>query len=329
MDEQEKGRPKGRPKNQSDQKSTTAERQGQAQGLPRPDAIKRAIDPAEFYRREIKHPPDFKPQADGWTQNFPCCFHEDANGSFGVNLKTGGFRCFGCGAQGGSVLDFIMLRDGLDLDGARAYLAETYGVKPGASPAGPRAERPAPAPTGAAPKPAPAPLLPIPDEALAIRPKTHPKNGTPSAVWAYRGPDGRPLFFVCRFDPKSGRKLFAPLTWTPAAGWQWKAPPEPRPLYHLDQLAARPAAPVLFAEGEKAADAAAVLFPDAATTTTMNGAQSPSKSDFRPLAGRRVRIWPDHDEPGAEYARWVAALALAAGAVAVGVLDLSCLRGAE
>ena len=45
-------------------------------------------------------------------------------------------------------------------------------------------------------------------------------------------------------------------------GWHCKAPPTPRPLYGLDRLAARPAAPALVCEGEKTADAAGLLFPD-------------------------------------------------------------------
>jgi uncharacterized protein (DUF927 family) len=131
--------------------------------------------------------------------------------------------------------------------------------------------------------------------------------------------------YVCRFDPAGGRKQFAPLIWTPAAGWQWKAPPEPRPLYHLDTLAARPAAPVLVCEGEKSADAAARLCPDWVAITTMNGAQSAAKSDFGPLAGRRVLIWPDADKPGADYAATVTTKARDAGAVSVEVLDLAAL----
>jgi ABC-type uncharacterized transport system permease subunit len=54
------------------------------------------------------------------------------------------------------------------------------------------------------------------------------------------------------------RKQFIPLTFW-ADGWKAKAPPEPRPLYGLDRLAARPAAPVLLCEGEKASDAAGGL----------------------------------------------------------------------
>lgn len=37
-----------------------------------------------------------------------CPFHSDTNPSFTVNLKTGAFICFACGARGGDVLSFHM-----------------------------------------------------------------------------------------------------------------------------------------------------------------------------------------------------------------------------
>ena len=44
-----------------------------------------------------------------------CCFHKpDRNPSLSVNLTGGGFVCFSCQARGGSIIDFLMLRDGID-----------------------------------------------------------------------------------------------------------------------------------------------------------------------------------------------------------------------
>ncbi|WP_175534776.1 DUF927 domain-containing protein [Thiocapsa roseopersicina] len=291
--------------------------------MPTPSELKRLIDAAEFYRRELPAGTPLRAGRDGWTKNVPCPFphHDDATGSFGVNLTTGAYRCFGCGENGGSTFDYKMNRYGLDMDGTRAELADQWGIEPGRTPATTRPSRPAAAPE--APRPAPAPAVAIPTEALASRPQAHPKHGAPSATWEYRDAGGRPLCYVLRFDPAKGRKLFAPLTWTPAAGWQWKAPAEPRPLYGLDRLAAHPEAPALLTEGEKAAVASAALFPAAVPIATMNGAQSPNKADWSPLAGRSVLIWPDHDDPGTKYAQAAARLALAAGARSVGILDLA------
>jgi hypothetical protein len=42
-----------------------------------------------------------------------CCFHDDKNPSLSINLRSGGFYCFGCGAKGGDVIAFHMLRYGM------------------------------------------------------------------------------------------------------------------------------------------------------------------------------------------------------------------------
>lgn len=169
--------------------------------------------------------------------------------------------------------------------------------------------------------------MPISPEALATKPTTHPTLGQwHTQTWEYRDKNGELLFEIHRFDPRwADRKIFIPLTYWPDGVWRWEGCPAPRPLYGLDRLAARPHAPVLLAEGEKAADAAAWLLPDHVCITTPNGAASPEKSDFSPLAGRKVRIWPDHDEPGKKYTKTCTGLALDAGAVSVEQLDLAKL----
>lgn len=37
-----------------------------------------------------------------------CCFHPDTKPSLRVNVETGAYRCFVCGARGGDVLAFHM-----------------------------------------------------------------------------------------------------------------------------------------------------------------------------------------------------------------------------
>lgn len=282
---------------------------------PRPDEIKRSVDPLHFYQAEIVGIPPLKAGSDGWTQNVRCPFHEDSTSSFGVNLKTGGYRCFGCESHGGSVIDFLMERDGLDLNGARAEFGRRYDVRPTLRLQAVKTP-PAQAPT----KP-----VPIPTQAMENRPQKHEKCGTPSQTWTYLSEEGEPVMFVFRFDPPAGRKFFIPQTWSQKKGWVWEAPPEPRVLYNLPRLLANPGAQVVVCEGEKAADSAARLLPEAVAVTSMNGAQSAGKTDFSPLAGRRVAVWPDYDESGASFAAKVVDLARSAGAAKVGVLDLKAL----
>ncbi len=166
----------------------------------------------------------------------------------------------------------------------------------------------------------------------------HWQHGEPSRVWFYCAADGAFAVAAARYDfakadgsPDKdvlpwchGRRVWTDRNGQPRdiTGWHCKAPPAPRPLYGLDRLAARPAAPVLVCEGEKTADAAGLLFPDLVCVTSQGGSKAPGKADWTPLRGRRVTIWPDHDEPGAGYAAKVAELVTLAGAEAVRTVEI-------
>ncbi|SDX47148.1 DUF3987 domain-containing protein [Thiocapsa roseopersicina] len=266
--------------------------------------------------------PEGKRQGPEWVSRNPTR-HDTKLGSFLVNITTGAWSDFATNDRGGDLVSLVRYLDGLPTQGEAARkLASWLGIAPTDHPATRHngTERPAASPT----RKTAATHAPIPSEALAARPEAHPTLGRPIATWAYRDTAGRPIAFVCRFDLPGGDKTYRPLTHGPD-GWTWTAPPEPRPLYGLDRLAARPDAPAILTEGEKAADAAAALMPDCVTVTTMNGAQSPQKADWSPFNGRVVRIWPDADAPGAAYAETAARLATEAGAAAVEILDLSSL----
>lgn len=138
-------------------------------------------------------------------------------------------------------------------------------------------------------------------------PSTEPPVRGSEAHWRYSD-----TFIVARFPGKKIR----PISWTGTA-WEWKAPPAPRPLLNLAQLASRPDATVLVVEGEKTCDAAARLFPAAVATTWASGCKAIDKSDWSPLAGRKVVLWPDHDGPGNDAMRKLAQLLLRIGAASV------------
>ena len=177
------------------------------------------------------------------------------------------------------------------------------------------------------------PALPREDwEAITPVPQDAPKRlpghslGKPSSKFPYRDAVGRLLFLACRFDLAGGGKTFLPLSYCQHADgrreWQWRGLAAPRPLYGLDRLAARPAAPVIVTEGEKSADAAGMLFPDHVAVTSPNGAKSADKADWGALNGRAVTVWPDNDDEGRVYAEDVARLALAAGAASVAIVPV-------
>jgi len=159
-------------------------------------------------------------------------------------------------------------------------------------------------------------VMPVPANASPM-PLVHPKWGKPSATWTYRDASGETLFCVSRFDLDGKHKQFLPQSlWRESSGalrWWWKGVLTPRPLYGLDKLAGCPGASVIICEGEKAVDAAAKVFPRSVCITSPSGSQAAAKADWSPLAGRRVMIWPDADEPGEKYAGEVGRIVSALG----------------
>ncbi len=72
----------------------------------------RLPEPAAYYAREL---PALKGHGP-WRQGL-CCFHEDHSPSLSVNIETGNYRCFACGAAG-DLLSFHMRRHGQDFKSA-------------------------------------------------------------------------------------------------------------------------------------------------------------------------------------------------------------------
>ena len=261
--------------------------------------------------------------------------NDNKAGSFSVKTTTGQWSDFATGDAGGDLVSLIAYLDNCKQGEAERRLADFLGLHVKSCVT--RVTRVTPkhngkenSTLGAAegvtqPGSVTRDMRDIPPDDAPAPDFTHHKHGKPEAVWTYHTTDGKPWFYVVRFDTADDKEIL-PRSWNGKA-WQWKGIPAPRPLYNLHHLANRPAAPVLVTEGEKAADAAAGLFPDCVTTTTPNGAQAPGKADLSPLAGRRVLIWPDNDEQGAQYASKVAALVHEAGAASVSIVKLDKLPG--
>lgn len=264
---------------------------------------------------------------------------DHAAGSFKVNTVKGVWRDFATDEGGADLVSFVAYVDGVGQGGAARRLAAFLGIPDAAGlddkQAPPASAAPEPKPPVYAPVPPQAkrppwvPLLPVPDEAPEP-PAGHPKRGAPAVRYTYRDAAARLLFIVDRHEaapPAHPRKDFFPACWCRGAdgrhAWRWQSPEAPRPLYRLDALAASPDAVVIVAEGEKAADALAVLAPNAVGMSWPGGSQAIRKVDFGPLVGRDVILWPDADEPGAKAMHNAAQLARAAGAASVRVLNLA------
>lgn len=157
----------------------------------------------------------------------------------------------------------------------------------------------------------------VPDDA----PKAHPNLGEPSERHVYTDQTGAPLVTVCRYDNSDKRdnsrpkKEFRPFCHLCQA---WHAP-KSRPLYRLDALA-KFDGPVVLVEGEKCADALNEI--GILSVTAFGGCNGVGKTDFSPLRGRDVIIWPDNDEPGAKYGDAVAYSLAKAGAKSIAVVPL-------
>lgn len=90
-----------------------------------PDVLKAALPPSTYYVRALPTMPP--PRRAGWVDGGLCPFHDDQHrGNFRVNLDTGAFCCFACGAKGGDILAFHQRRHGLTFQSTLRELAERF-----------------------------------------------------------------------------------------------------------------------------------------------------------------------------------------------------------
>ena len=240
-----------------------------------------------------------------------CCpFHAEDTPSFKVFTARDGmerFHCFGCGKQG-DVLDFVQEVKGVDLPEAIRILGGSIGSRPNA-----RLEQ-ARAPDvyeGITALPQPADLLQAGRPVRLYNPKRRGGRSewgsfAPSMVFPYRNPDGSLLGYVLRRDLSDGGKetpmvMFARL---PDGTQTWcRFPfPKPRPLYGLQDIGE---GKVIVVEGEKCRDRLR-LSSGQAVVSWAGGTQGVKHTDWSPLSGCDVLIWPDFDRPGMAAANEIA-----------------------
>jgi putative DNA primase/helicase len=229
-------------------------------------------------------------------------------GSFSINLVTGAWGDFATDDKGGDLVSLCayLFHAGNQIDAAYD-VAEQVGVTlpPRKSKAAKRSSSPvkkqeaAELPTPKKPRTPWVPILPAPDSATRV-PVAHIKRGKPEQTWCYRDAEGRVLGYVWRFVTSDGGKEILPMNWcrnveTGKEDWRGVSFPDPRPLYGLDRLAAKPDATVLIVEGEKCADAGHAALPELVVMSWPGGGKAVDKADWSPLAGRKVVIWPDCD----------------------------------
>ena len=228
-----------------------------------------------------------------------CPFHDDANPSAGIVQGDDGawrFKCHGCGAKG----DYLDIRQRIDgtppIDTLRAANRHTSTqTKP------PVTTPQSPVSLAASGR---VQAKTYPTQADAEQATTRSVQRQHDGTWAiahrYTYPDG---FVVLRFEPPAGGdKTFRPIHHHDA-GWSMGDPPGKLPLYRRDDVAD---GAMLVVEGEKAADAAASI--ELNVVAASHGSKAADKTDWTPLHGRDVVVWPDHDANGQAFAKRVAAL---------------------
>ena len=213
----------------------------------------------------------------GWTA---CCpAHDDRNPSVSIAEREDGgvlLHCHaGCTPEAIVSACGLTMRDLMPEDTARST---------------PRKASARTAPKKPAPK---CKTFPTANDAIASLER---KLGKRSAAWTYHDRHSKPAGVVVRWDTPEGKTIRPVARY--GTTWRIGAMPEPRPLYHLTELAN--ATRVYIYEGEKAADAVRAL--GLTATTSPHGSKSASKADWSPLAGKEVVILPDADEPGERYA---------------------------
>lgn len=267
---------------------------------------------------------------------------DSSPGSFSVNLKTGKWADFADHAAGNDLVSLVAYLEDCKQSDAAKNLAEFLNIRiendPPERAARPRnrkgdmktsPEKQKPQETADGWKC----VMPVPDGAPKP-PSAHPKHGKPSRRYEYlTGYSARTNFYHDRYDkPAPEKKQFAPLTlWQKGKTfkWQYKAPPDPRPLYGLIGLFAYADADCWIVEGEKAAVDMGTLLPNHPVLTWQGGSMATAKADYTPLSGRNVIIWPDNDAAGMKACRTLIDQLRAVKAKSIRVLDISKLERAS
>lgn len=114
--------------------------------------------------------------------------------------------------------------------------------------------------------------------------------------WNYCDENNQVIVIVNRYDPPKERKQYLPFD----VKEQRFQEPKIRPLYNIPGILK--SEKVVLVEGEKCAES--LIKKGITATTAMFGAKAPvEKTDWLPLKGKHVIIWPDNDEAGNKYAK--------------------------
>lgn len=235
--------------------------------------------PLVYYRKE-----GIKLFGSGQWRSTRCPIHKVKKPSLSIHVPSGGFNCHGCGAKGRDVLAFHRKRYELTFEEA----AKALGAWDVTADVSPRVHSRLPQRLGD----------PVKIAARRHAERELGKDFRPEALHVYRDKNGNPLFWVIRArHSRTGEKWIRPMH---LAGHQYVLGlpkfKDGKPLYGLELLTKKSKEPVVICEGEKCADALRKL--RLLAISSHGGANSAASTDWKPVAGREILIWPDHDEAG-------------------------------
>lgn len=215
-----------------------------------------------------------------------CPFHDDNRPSMHVHPAKQIFKCFVC-EEGGDVIQFLTSR-GMSFREACNYLKDGTFIETQSK------FHEQNKPTW-----------------KQIVPDRHPVSfqhyrlGEPNQRWEYHNEDGVVIGYICRFDTEDGKEIM-PYTYCTDGTrreWRWQGFSSPRSLYRLNLIHQYPDAKIVVVEGEKTADAVQQHYnpKNLIATTWIGGTSAVAYTDFSPINGRDIVLWPDHDTE-AKYA---------------------------
>ena len=232
--------------------------------------------------------------------------------SCSVNTSNGKWSDFATGDKGGDLVSLVAAIKRCSQLGAATELAAFIGHTTGST-----------EPHKPSHKPVWKPITPVPADAPAP-PVKHYKHGEPAHIYPFPNQCGQLIQIVHRYELSPDDKQFAPLTFcqneSGKTEWRFQGLTEFRPLYGLDRLTDAEKY-ALIVEGEKACEAARRLIGNRIKVLTWSGGSNAVfKTDWSPLAGFSLCVWPDADKAGIKAALNVVEAAMKAGAASVKIV---------
>jgi hypothetical protein len=191
--------------------------------------------------------------------------HKPQHQCVSVDCEKGVWNCHDCD-QGGSVVDFVMLADGLDAGAALRKLAGESEALPGLRQKFMREE---------------------------------PRAGRLVKAYDYTEADGTLLYQALRYEPKTFRQRRQV-----SGQWVYDMKEQRLVLYNLPRVKASPF--VFITEGEKDADTINAMRPQFVATCNVGGAGKWLDSYSQTLKSKDVIICGDTDKPGRDHVAKVA-----------------------